>query len=94
MDKTQRNLDGLREALFDTLDRLRDKDNPMDIERAQAINETAQVLINTAKVEVDHARVTGAAGSRFLGAPDSKTPKGVTVEAIQGGRKITHRIGD
>lgn len=94
MAKTQRNLDGLREVLFDTLDRLRDKEDPMDVERAEAINATAQVLINTAKVEVDHALVTGGrSGSSFLGI-EAKEPEkpGQTVEKVPGGRVIRHSL--
>jgi hypothetical protein len=49
----------LRDALFSTLDSLRDPENPLDIERAKAINDTAQVIINTAKVEIDYARTIG-----------------------------------
>jgi hypothetical protein len=49
----------LRNVLFETLDSLRDPEKPLEIERAKAINETAQVIINTAKVEIDYARTTG-----------------------------------
>ena len=51
------NIDALRAALFDTLRGLKTGD--CDIDRARAINETAQVIINTAKVEIDHLRLTG-----------------------------------
>jgi hypothetical protein len=61
------NLDKLREHLFATLDALRDPTNPMDLERAKAIGEVAQTVINTAKVEVDHLRLVGGEGkSAFL----------------------------
>jgi hypothetical protein len=70
-------IDDLREHLFETLRALRDKDNPMDIERARAISEVAQVVINTAKVEVDYLRVNGAGESNFLGSATEKLPAGV-----------------
>jgi hypothetical protein len=49
----------LRDMLFETMDGLRDPEKPLEIERAKAINDTAQVIINTAKVEIDYARTTG-----------------------------------
>lgn len=53
-------IDDLRNHLFAALEGLADPDKPMDIARAKAISETAQVLINSAKVEVDFLKVTGA----------------------------------
>jgi hypothetical protein len=49
----------LRNTLFETLRALRDRDNPIEIDRAKAINETAQVIINSVKLEIDHMRVAG-----------------------------------
>ena len=64
-DKT---LTDLREHLFHTLASLRATDNPMDTTRAKAIAEVAQVVIASAKVEVDYLRAVGATGgSAFLG---------------------------
>lgn len=60
-------IDTLRTHLFETLAALKDKDAPMDIERAKAVSDIAQVIINTAKVEVDFARVTGKDVSGFIG---------------------------
>ncbi|MBN9357444.1 MAG: hypothetical protein J0I15_13405 [Herbaspirillum huttiense] len=71
-------ISALRVHLFETLAALRDKDNPMDIERAKAVSEVAQVIINTAKVEVEHARVTGGKGSAFLGDSKPELPPGIT----------------
>lgn len=47
----------LRNHLFVTLERLADKS--MEIERAHAISEVAQTLINSAKVEVQFLEATG-----------------------------------
>lgn len=49
----------LRDKLFETLDRLNDKAEPMDIDRAKAVAEVAQVIINSAKVEVEFMRQRG-----------------------------------
>lgn len=54
------NVNDLRTILFDTLEQLKDKDKPMEIERAKAISDIAQTIINSAKVEIEHQKVTGA----------------------------------
>lgn len=58
----------LRNVLFDTLRDLRA--GKIDVDRAKAVNETAQVLINTVKAEIDHMRIAGGA-SRFIGVESS-----------------------
>lgn len=52
------NINGLRGMLFETLRDLRE--GKIDIDKAKAINDTAQTIINSAKVEVDYIRITGA----------------------------------
>lgn len=69
-------INDLRTHLFDTLKGLKDK--TMDIETAKAISDISQVIINSAKVEVDFAKVTGVkSGSGFLEQP-SQLPAGIT----------------
>lgn len=62
-------ISAVRTALFDTLRKLGDKDSPMDIDRAKAISEVAQTIINSAKVEIDALRVIGGTGTGFIPAP-------------------------
>lgn len=62
-------IDDLRNHLFATLEALQDKDAPMEIDRAKAIAEVAQVVINSAKVEVQYLEITGGSGTNFI--PDS-----------------------
>lgn len=94
----------LRTHLFATLEGLRDQTNPMDIERAKAVADVAQTIINSAKVEVEFLKATGQdGGSGFipLAAPDGDTPgvirdplKGTstTVTLLQGGmRRTVHK---
>ncbi len=50
----------LRNHLFEVMESLKDEDKPMDLERAKAVIGVAQVLVATAKVEV-----------QFLNAIDS-----------------------
>lgn len=82
----------LRDALFDTLDQLRDKENPMDLDRAKAVAEVAQVIINTAKVEVDFMRQRGNdRGTGFVpdepdALPASGAPRLIKGRAQSGSR--------
>lgn len=46
-------IEDLRNHLFNALEGLSDPDKPMAIDRALAIAEVAQVVINSAKVEVE-----------------------------------------
>ena len=48
----------LRTVLFETLRGL--KAGTMQVDTAKAINDTAQTIINSAKVEVDYVKATGA----------------------------------
>lgn len=83
----------LRNVLFETLDALRDKENPMEIERAKMINETAQTIVNTAKVEVDFARATGnATTTKFLDAP-KPAPEGQPEPGDGGKETVTTATG-
>jgi len=56
----------LRKHLFETIMALKDPANPMDIARAKAISDVAQVLVDTAKVEIDFMKVTGTKGTGFV----------------------------
>lgn len=72
----------LREHLFDTLRGLRNKDDPMDIDRAKAVSEVAKTLIDSARVEVDYLRITGnSVGTGFIALQDDTDvrPKGLHV---------------
>lgn len=72
------NIETLRDHLFKTLEALGDKEKSMEIDRAKAISDVAQTIINSAKVEVDFAKATGnKTGSVFLEKP-SQLPPGIT----------------
>lgn len=60
-------IEDLRNHLFATIESLLDEDKPMDIYRAQAVADVAQVIVNSAKVEVDFLKATGSkTGSQFI----------------------------
>jgi uncharacterized protein with FMN-binding domain len=48
----------LRDHLFETIELLKDKESDMTIEKAKAIADVSQVIINSAKLEVDFIRAT------------------------------------
>ena len=59
-------IEDLRNHLFATLEDLRDEEKPLDIERAKAIVEVAQVIVDTAKAENTFLQITGNTGSGFI----------------------------
>ena len=59
-------IDDLRNHLFETLEALRDPDNPMDLKRAKTVSDVAQTVINTAKIELEFVELTGAEVSGFI----------------------------
>lgn len=69
---TVRNIEKLRDILFDQLESLADPKKEVDLDRSKLINETAQLIVNTAKVEVEHAKVLkGALTLPFIEGQDS-----------------------
>ncbi len=76
-------VEDLRNHLFETLEALKDKEAPMDIERARAVAMIAKEITDSARVEVEYAKVTGQdLGSGFLQNDKSAQP------AINGGRAL------
>lgn len=65
----------LRQHLMDTLASLRDRENPMEVDRARAVAQVASVLVESAKVEVDYIKVTGGEQSQFLEPIKDATPQ-------------------
>jgi len=63
-------LEDLRDHLFETIESLKDKDNPMDLKRAAAIKDVAQTLINSGKLELEYIDITGEKASAFLPSSD------------------------
>lgn len=76
------NISTVREHLLDTLNDLRDRKNPMDVERARAVADVARVLVDSAKVEVDFIKATNQSGSEFFGdgrkITGEQLPNGIT----------------
>lgn len=80
-------IDDLRDHLFETLEALRDKEDPMDLDRAKAVAEVAKVIVDSAKVEVDFIKATGAMKStNFLPTEEETTPARPRLAASGSGR--------
>jgi hypothetical protein len=81
-----KSIEDLREALFATLQGV--KDGSIDVEKARAVNEIGKTICDTAKVEVDYIKASGGGESTFLSSAvgADNLPNGIT--------SITrHRIG-
>ena len=75
----------LRNHLFAAIEGLSDKESPMDIERARAIADVAQTIINSARAENEYIKLTGATGSGFIAEKENPALPGKNVpRLIQG----------
>lgn len=82
-------IEDLRNHLFATIEGLLDTEKPMELERAKMVAEVAQVMVNSAKVEVEFLRATDSVrGTGFI--PDEARLIGgdrAPLTAIAGGTK-------
>lgn len=62
----------LRKHLFDSIDGL--KAGTMEIDKAKAISDLCQVVINSAKVEVDFMKMRGDKGTGFIPEKQIEAP--------------------
>jgi hypothetical protein len=84
------NISTVRQHLLDTLADLRNRENPMEVERARAVADVARVLVDSAKVEVDFIKASGATGSDFMLADEAREAAPSLPNGITGIRQ--HRI--
>ena len=71
-----KNISDLRSSMFNILDELRA--GKLTVEQAKAAAEIGQVVINSAKVEIEFIRETGAPGSGFIDTATAESlPNGV-----------------
>ena len=81
-------IDKLRAVLFDTLEGV--KAGTIDLDQAKSINEVSQTIINSAKAEIDFARVNGSVDSKFFSKPGLPNPQGVP--AISNEKEVTQTL--
>lgn len=74
-----KSIEDLREALFSTLQGV--KDGSIDVDKARAINELGKTICDTAKVEVDYIKAAGGE-SQFLEKPKDVEPLPVGITGI------------
>lgn len=75
----------LRQQLLDTLKDLRNREQPMEPDRARAIAQVAGVLVDSAKAEIDYIKATGSDRSDFI-----EPPAQITTDASGAGLPDEH----
>jgi hypothetical protein len=71
-----KNISDLRDGLFEAMQML--KDGKLTVDQAKAISDMGQVIINSAKVEVDYIKANNGGETPFLEAVgNSNLPPGV-----------------
>lgn len=73
---SKKTIDDLRTVLFETIDAL--KSGTMEIEKAKVISDLSQVMVNTAKVEIEFVKITDSKGSGFIPTSEPELPPGIT----------------
>lgn len=73
-----RTIEDLRQRLFDAIDGV--TTGKLSIDQAKMVSDLSQVIVNTAKVEVDYLRATGGGESTFIdtAAGADNLPPGIT----------------
>jgi hypothetical protein len=86
---TKNRIDDLRNHLFETLEALKDSDAPMELDRAREIANVSRAIIETAKVEIDFARVMNDATGEFRGSSflPAETSEPKQLAAVPGARR-------
>jgi len=69
-------INDLRNHLFAVLEELTDSESTYDIAKAKVVADIAQVVVNSAKIENDYIRITGAShGTGFIEEQRSEIKK-------------------
>ena len=84
------NIDTLRESLFSTMEAVRN--GTMSVEQANAVSDIGQVIINSAKVEVDYVKANNGRKSQFFNNENKKITKTPTGTITQDGASTVHRL--
>lgn len=82
-------IEGLRARLFAAIDGVRE--GTLDIDRAKTIGDLSQVIVNSAKVELDYVRATDGSSAFLLGSADAEVQ---TTRELPGGivRVVQHKL--
>lgn len=74
------NINDLRKTLFETLQGV--KDGSVSVEKAKAVSELSQNIINTAKVEIDYLKAGGKVTSEFIEVNQPKQLDATTPQPV------------
>lgn len=83
------NINDLRKTLFETLQGV--KDGSVSVEKAKAVSDLSQNIINTAKVEIDYLKAGGKVTSEFIEVGKLKQVGGAGPQPVV---TRTHRLGN
>ena len=80
----KKTIEDLRAILFSTIEGVKSGEMPLD--KAKMISDLSQVMVNSAKVEVDFIKASNGTGSGFLEAEKPLPPgiTGITQHRIKG----------
>ena len=67
-------IEDLRNHLFETLEGLRDKETPMDVDRAKAVSMIASNIVESAKIEFKYAELGRTLKSNFISVDETPDP--------------------
>ena len=81
-----RTIADLREILFDTLRALHDKKDPMEVERANAVANVANAIVNSARTELHFLELLGGTGTGFVPEVDDQVPRSRIPEGVRLGK--------
>lgn len=70
-----KNITDLRAALFAAIEGV--TNGTLSLDQAKTVSELSQVIVNTAKVEVDYLKAGGISSSAFIEVPE-EMPSGIT----------------
>lgn len=80
-------IEQLRAELMGTLKDLRNREQPMEPDRARAIAQVAAIIVDSARVEVDYIKAVNGDSSKFLGEQPKIEGKPPQIGVVR-----THRI--
>ena len=83
------NINDLRKTLFETLQGV--KDGTVSVEKAKAVSDLSQNIINTAKVEIDYLKAGGKVTSEFIEVSQLKQVGDTGPQPVV---TRTHRLGN
>jgi hypothetical protein len=69
-------IEDLRDHLFETIEKLKDDEKPMEIDRARAVADVAGKIIDSARVEVEHLKTLEKLCVRVTANPDGTIGSG------------------